>query len=566
MVNSAYLESLETKKEYQIEHRLLIRNNQIKYVREKCLTTFNDQGKPLSSFGVVMDITEQKQIELELSESNERFRALHNASFGGIAIHDKGIILECNQGLSDMTGYSPGELLNMDGLLLIAPEHRDMVMNKIVTGYEKPYEADGLRKNGEQFPMRLEARNIPYKGKSARTVEFRDITESKKAEEEIITAKEKAEESDRLKSAFLANMSHEIRTPMNGILGFASLLKEPDLTGAEQHKYIRIIEKSGARMLNTINNIVDISKIEAGLMTVDLHESNVNDQIEYIYSFFKPEVENKGMHLFYKNSLSAKESCIETDPEKIYAILTNLVKNAIKYTHKGSIEFGYEKRGEYLQFFVKDTGIGIDKNRQEAIFERFIQADIFDTHAYQGSGLGLSISKAYVEMLGGEMWLDSEPGKGSMFYFTIPYKTISQGQNPVIDVVSQADESTQLKSLKILIADDDETSDFLITRIIKKNNHVMLHAKTGIEAIEICRNNPGLDLILMDIRMPGMDGYEATRQIRHFNKKVIIIAQTAFGLSGDREKSIDAGCNEYLSKPINKNELLRIMHKYFKSL
>jgi len=389
-----------------------------------------------------------------------------------------------------------------------------------------------------------------------------DITKRKQAEQELIREKEHAEESDHLKSAFLTNMSHEIRTPMNGILGFAALLKEPNLTGDEQQKYIRIIEKSGKRMLNIINDIIDISKIESGLMEVGIMESDINEQIEYIYTFFKPEVEAKGIQLFFKNFLPAKEAIIETDSEKIYAILTNLVKNAIKYTHQGSIEFGYEKRGEYLEFFVKDTGIGIAKNRQEAIFERFIQADIFDIQAYQGAGLGLSIAKAYVEMLGGKIWVKSDEGIGSIFYFTIPYNTKKQEQGTTVNV-SQEDESGQIKNLKILIAEDEEASDLLLTLMLKEISREVIHARTGGEAVDACRNNPDLDLILIDILMPGMNGYEATRQIRGFNKDVIIIAQTAFGLSGDRQKAIDAGCNEYLSKPIDKDELMRLMQQYF---
>ncbi len=384
---------------------------------------------------------------------------------------------------------------------------------------------------------------------------------------DLNVAKEHAEESDRLKSAFLANMSHEIRTPMNGILGFASLLTEPDLTGEDQQKYIRIIEKSGARMLNIINDIVDISKIEAGLMEVNLIESNINDQIEFIYTFFKPETEGKGMRLSFKNSLPEKEAIIKTDREKIYAVLTNLVKNAIKYSNLGSIDFGYDvvktQHATSLQFFVKDTGIGIAKNRQKAIFERFIQADIEDPKALQGAGLGLTISKAYVEMLGGEIWVKSDEGIGSTFYFTIPYNTKKQEQSDIENIVSAEDIDFQIKKLKILIAEDDETSDFLITSMLKKNNNEVLHARTGIEVIEVCRKNPDLDLILMDIKMPNINGYEATHQIRQFNNEVIIIAQTSYGLSGDRQKAIDAGCNEYLSKPIRKDELLRLLQKYF---
>ena len=250
-----------------------------------------------------------------------------------------------------------------------------------------------------------------------------DITERKLAENDLIEAKQHAEESDRLKSAFLANMSHEIRTPMNGILGFADLLKKPKLNNDKQQQYIGIIQKSGARMLNILNDIIDISKIEAGLMKLDVKESNINEQIEYIYTFFKPEVEAKGMKLTIKTTLSAQEAIIKTDREKVYAILTNLVKNAIKYSTKGTIEIGYKKEGENLVFYVKDEGVGIPKERQEAIFERFIQVDIEDKMAYEGAGLGLTITRAYLEILGGKIWVESEEGIGSTFYFTLPYIT-----------------------------------------------------------------------------------------------------------------------------------------------
>ncbi len=385
----------------------------------------------------------------------------------------------------------------------------------------------------------------------------------KKTEEALIQAKEHAEESDRLKSAFLANMSHEIRTPMNGILGFAGLLKEPNLSGKEQQDYIRIIEKSGARMLNIINDIISISKIESGQVDVYISETNVNEQIEYIYEFFMPEVEQKGLQMFFDNPLPSEEAIIKTDCEKIYAILTNLVKNAIKYCDKGTIEFGYKLKDKYLEFFVKDTGIGIPKGRQEAVFARFVQADIADKRALQGAGLGLSISKAFVEILGGKIWVESEEGKGSIFYFTIPYDQNLAEKKIVTNLYSDPGAEPQLKKLKILIAEDDEASELFITIAVKMLGNNILTARTGFETVEICRNNPDIDLILMDIKMPGMNGYEATRQIRQFNKDVVIIAQTAFGLIGDREKSIAAGCNDYLAKPLQKNELINLVNRYF---
>jgi len=380
-------------------------------------------------------------------------------------------------------------------------------------------------------------------------------------------AKLKAEENDRLKSAFLANMSHEIRTPMNGILGFADLLKQPKLTGEEQQEYINIIQKSGVRMLNIINDIISISKVEAGQMEIKLSETNINEQIEYIYTFFKPEVDGKGLHIFLKNGLPKNEALIITDREKIYAILTNLVKNAIKYTNEGSIELGYVLRAKNepaeLEFFIKDTGIGVSNDRQEAIFERFVQGDIADTAALQGAGLGLAITKAYVEMLGGKIWMNSKFGSGSIFYFTIPYRSKQKIKGKLKNVLPWTPAENEIKKLTILIVEDDDNSEKLLSMIIKKYSSKILKAKTGFDAIDLCLSNPDIDLILMDIKMPDMDGYEATRQIRLSNKEVIIIAQTGYGLTGDRDRALDAGCNDYISKPIVKDELIAMINKYF---
>ncbi|WP_372948600.1 ATP-binding protein [Mariniphaga sp.] len=398
-----------------------------------------------------------------------------------------------------------------------------------------------------------------------------DITKRKQAENELIKAKEKAEEGDRLKSAFLANMSHEIRTPMNGILGFTELLKTLKLKSEEQQNYIGIIEKSGARMLSIINDIISISKIEAQQIEVTVSYTNVNEQLEYIYHFFRLEAEQKKLHLSFKNGLPQKEAEIKTDSEKVYAVLTNLVKNALKFTQTGSIELGYLKKDGFLEFYVKDTGPGIAEEQKKIIFERFRQGREALNRSYEGAGLGLSISKAYVEMLGGKIWVENNAANngnppGATFFFTIPAHPVKETKH-VSQVVSPAQSTkNETRKLKILIVEDDKTSEILLIKIVEGLAKTIIKTTSGVEAVEACRKNPDIDLVLMDINMPEMDGYEATREIREFNKEVIIISQTAYALTGDREKSIAAGCTDYISKPIDRVHLRKLINKYFSVL
>jgi hypothetical protein len=495
-------------------------------------------------------------------------RAVEASSISVVITDAEGNINYVNPYFTELTGYSNEELLGKNPRLLKSGNQPKSfyveLWNTILSGKEWTGEFRNKKKNGELYwENAIIAPILNSQGKITNFVAIKeDVTERKKILEELVDAKEHAEESDRLKSAFLANMSHEIRTPLNGILGFSELLKEPGLDGEQQQEYIRIIEKSGARMLNIINDIVDISKIESNLMQVDIEDVNINEKIEFIYLFFKPQVEEKGMQFLFKNTLPTKEATIRTDNEKVYSILTNLVKNAIKYSKEGTIEFGYLKKGETLEFYVKDTGIGIPKERHEAIFERFIQAEITDKMARQGAGLGLSISKAYVEMLGGKIWVESEKGIGSTFYFTLPYNAY-----PLKETIDRkplpTEKNETVRKLKILIAEDDEVSQMLVERFMIIFSKEILKARTGVETVKACRENPDIDLVLMDIQMPEMGGYEATQQIRDFNKEVIIIAQTAYGLSGDREKAIEAGCNDYIAKPINKTELQAMIQKYF---
>lgn len=399
------------------------------------------------------------------------------------------------------------------------------------------------------------------------TILARNISERIKIKQDLIIAKEKAEESDHLKSAFLANISHEIRTPMNGILGFTGLLKTPGLSQEIQQSYIRMIETGGERMLNIINDLIDISKIESGQMTLTLTPCNINEQCEFLYLFFKPETDRKGMQFSFHCSLDAERATFNTDSEKLYAILSNLIKNAIKYSDNGAIEFGYllnpRNESRELTFFVKDTGIGISKDKIEFIFDRFIQVENDYKKKYQGAGLGLSIAKAYVEMLGGKIWVESALGKGSTFYFTIRYNhELEEIRTENYDDQFRPSE-IPLKKLKLLIVEDDDLSSMLQTEIATDYCTEILYAANGIQAVEICRTNPDIDLILMDIQMPVMGGHEATAQIRQFNKEVIIVALTAHVFDNDREKAFKAGCNDFLTKPLSFDFMSELIKKYF---
>ncbi|MBE9466900.1 MAG: PAS domain S-box protein [Bacteroidetes bacterium] len=397
--------------------------------------------------------------------------------------------------------------------------------------------------------------------------------ERKKTEENLKSALEKALESERLKSAFLANMSHEIRTPMNGIIGFVKLLDNPEFSTSEKKEFTDIINKSSKRLLDTIKDIIDISKIDAGQIKISKTETSINKIFDELYAFFSLEANKKGLKLISEPTLSNEKATILTDNVKLHAILSNLIKNSIKFTKKGSITFGYFRKENFIEFYVNDTGIGVPENRKEAIFNRFVQADIKDTRVFEGSGLGLSIAKAYVLMLGGEIRLQSEDESlsfekagWSKFIFTIPYiKNDSKKElnNPDKNLKNNYDfnVNSETKNLNILIAEDEESSSLFLKTILNKICKKITFVQTGREAIKICKKNKDIDLVLMDLKMTDIDGFEATREIRKFDKNLIIIAQTAYSFLEDKEKALNAGCDDYITKPIYKNLLFEIIFK-----
>ena len=385
------------------------------------------------------------------------------------------------------------------------------------------------------------------------------------AEQDMLLAKEKAEESDRLKSAFLANMSHEIRTPMNAILGFAELLTLPDssLTDEERINYTKLIHNSGNNLLHLIDDIIDISKIEAGQLKIIIKETHINRILKELvvsYNEIKKLKGRENVDLILNETALTQDIVLKTDPLRFQQIISNLIDNALKFTEDGFIEFGYHIQSKnFLLFYVKDTGIGIEQNKKQAIFDRFRKLEDDKTRVFRGAGLGLAICRNLVELLGGKIWVESVPGAGSSFYFTIPY-IISQTNKAY--KTEHETYSFDWSKKKILIAEDEPANIIYLEEVLKPTSAVILKAVNGKQAVEIYKNHPEIDIVIMDIKMPEMDGYEASEQIKKINSLVPIISQTAYAMSDEREKFIKAGINDYLTKPIKPSSLLNIINKH----
>lgn len=554
---------LEKGVDYNVDYRHLHKSNEFRWQNSIGTAIFDDNGNPIQMIGTIRDINKHKIADEELNEERNFLKdILESMSDAFVTLDDKCCYTSVNSKAGEILGKDPEELFG-NNIWEVFPE---IVGLPFQLNYEKAM-AEKISIRMEQYyePFDKWIENSIFPTKDGVSIFFSDITSRKKTELELVKSKEKAEQSDRLKSAFLANMSHEIRTPMNGILGFSSLLSEPGLGKEERQEYIKLIQISGVRMLNLISEIIDISKIEAGMMEINIEEINVNEKMDFVFELLSMDAEDKSIELSYNSKLFS-DLYIMTDPEKLYGILINLVKNAIKYTDRGTIEFGYTIKDRVIEFFVKDTGIGIPMAQQAVIFERFIQVDISNIQARQGAGLGLAIAKAFVKLLGGDIWLESQEGVGTTFYFTLPLNTINAEEKPQTVRTPKTEKQSTAPinaKLKILIADDDAISRKLILKSVKEFGKEIVEAKTGREAVQKFKENPDVDLILMDVQMPDMNGYEATKAIREINPDVIIITQSAFGLTGDREKALLAGSNDYITKPIDKNELLILLNKYF---
>ena len=417
-----------------------------------------------------------------------------------------------------------------------------------------------LLKNGEVIYVEITSHTINYKGQHAEVVLANDISERVKTEETLVNAKKKAEESDRLKSAFLANMSHEIRTPINAILGFSQLLTDDEVSAESRDQFVKVIYSNAHQLLHIIEDIIDISKIEVNQLKVDCRqEVAINAMLFDVFLTFKSAAQANGVNFYLSQGLSDIKATVFTDGMRLRQILNNLIGNSLKFTQKGFVKAGYRLKDNFLEFFVEDSGIGISDKQKDIIFEPFRQAEnTFSKKRFSGTGLGLTISKALTELLGGTIWLESKEGKGSKFMFTIPYKPVHA--EPVI-----FDETNGHKEQKIILVAEDEVANYLyLEMLLVKDGFKTIHATNGVDAIDLVNKNPDIAMVLMDIRMPVMDGYEATRRIKEIRPQIPVIAQTAYAFAEEREKILACGCDEILTKPILKGQVLDVLTRYLK--
>ncbi len=559
--------------------------NWIWFLASGKIIEWDKNNKPLRLVGLIKNIQDDKELLIKLKTSKENFIQLSeniNDAFWLRSLDHK--IILANPACVKIVGKDFLKVFRdfEHYKKWIHPEDRERIVkirenNLKFPDQEYQYEHRIFGPNNEvkwiwirTFPVFNEEGKLYRRAGIAS-----DITEQKNLLSELLIAKEKAEESDKLKSAFLANMSHEIRTPMNGILGFAQLLKEPGITEKEKTDYLKIIDQNGKQLLGLINDIIDVAKIEAGQITINKSFTELNPLLkETCQLFIEVQKRQKKSEIRFDLKMPSEENnIILTDSIRLKQILNNLLSNAFKFTEKGSISFGYEivnnNGSDYYQFFVADTGVGISKDAQEFILERFGQIQQKRNKNEQGTGLGLTISKGLIELLNGKMWFESTPenipeglsGK-SVFYFTIPIIDNNDTEELISIKPKSITEMKTLENLNILVVEDDADNLEFLRRLLIRFGANVVTASNGEDAVNIVKSNNLIKIVLMDIRLPDMNGFETTQIIKKLKPSLPVIAQTAYAMYNDREICLKNGCDDYISKPLDKDILIKKINQY----
>ena len=549
---------------HDLEYRIITRSGKLRWIRHFCQPVFGPEGRFLGIRASNIDIDKRKQAEISLTKNETLLRSVYETAGVGMALLDPlGNFFKVNPSFCSMLGFTEEELLS-GKFTIVHPEDRkasEIILQQLREGtvpnnvMEKRY----ICKDGRDIHVLHHASIIfdifgfPY----LFVIQAQDITALKEATR-------KAEESDLLKTSFLHNLSHEIRTPANAIQGFAELLKQPDLTMTEKEEYIGIIHQSVAQLMDILNDTVEISKLEINQVSLVYSVIDLNQLMDKVYQEcrFKFASAVANLKNFSLELPPSSPRSFISDELRIKQILMCLLSNAFKFTRAGSVTMGYLVSRNIVQFFVRDTGIGIEPDKHSAIFEKFRQGEHTTTRIYGGLGLGLTIAKGLTEALGGKIRFNSIPGDGSTFFFSVPSLPDFSTSGGKLHALPSMQTQHDLSGKTILIAEDiDANFDYLKIALLRSQATV-IRARNGLEAIVICRENPSIDLILMDVQMPEMNGYEATIEIRKFRPDLPVIAQTAYSIDFNKEEAFTAGCCDYLVKPISLQDLFTALESW----
>lgn len=521
-----------------------------------------------------------KQLKIKqqaLAESESKYRLLAENSGDVIFVLDRNLKYSyISPAVKALRGFDPEEAMGQDIRDSMKPESYERAI-KLINEYfnedavnmgypaQRSIELELFRKDNSTVWAEIKA--SLYYDETNKPVGIigvsRDISERRKAEEDLIKAKEKAEESDRLKTAFLQNISHEIRTPLNAIVGFSTLMGDDNMSSEKRKEFSEIIQTSNDQLLSVITGIISLASLEAGQEQCTETEADINEILKNIYDQLNISVIPGQVDFSYQTALPDNMATIRTDPVKLTQILLNLVSNALKFTHKGHVKYGYELANKVLKFYVEDTGIGIPADMLEVIFERFRQVDNSPTRRYGGAGLGLALSKGYTKLLGGTIEVASEPGNGTVFTLSMPYKPVGP-EKPGMEEHSKTALVEIPEGKLILVAEDEMNNFLLVNEMLLDLNLQAKHARNGLEALSLCEGDELPDLVLMDIKMPVMDGIEARKALKEMHPHLKIVAMTAYALENDKEHFIAMGFDGYLEKPLKKQALEKTLSHLLK--